>query len=68
MIKQVLTAPPGHRNFSIAIWAMVLMAFLGWRAGDSLHEMGPVFASIGTSVALIIAGRAANKWAQNGKE
>ncbi len=62
-MKHLFTAPPGHRNYSLAMWALVVITVLGIRAGDKLPEMGDTFKAVGFSVGLIIGARAANKWA-----
>ncbi len=53
----------GNRSAWLAILAVVLMGWLGWIAGpEHITGMGATFGAVGTTVALILGARAANKW------
>ncbi len=58
-------APKGHRNVVIAYGFYALVAYFAWLAGrEQITQMGPTFIALGTSTAMIIGARAANKYAE----
>lgn len=54
----------GYRNLVLGLAYLACCAFLGYQAGaEHIGELAGVFSGIGVGVVGIVAGRAANKWA-----
>ena len=54
----------GYRNLTLGVLYLVSCCSLGYMAPDQIQNLGGTFGSLGLGVAGVVAGRAANKWAE----
>ena len=58
----------GYRNTSLGICYMITCLLLAYWSKGQITDLGGTFGSLGLGVTGVVAGRAANKWAENGHE
>ncbi len=57
----------GYRNLSLGLLYLMTCGVLGYWAGpEHIASLGGTFGSLGLGVTGVVAGRAVNKWAENG--
>ena len=54
----------GYRNLAIGLLYLGTCCVLGYWSPGQIAELGGTFGSLGLGVTGVIAGRAANKWAE----
>jgi hypothetical protein len=57
----------GYRNLAIGICYLGVCTVMGYWSPESIDSLGGTFGSLGLGTTGVIAGRAANKWAENGQ-
>ncbi len=58
----------GFRNWSLGVMYLGCCMWMAHTAPQGVTEMGNTFISLGVGVTGVVAMRAANKWAENGKK
>ena len=54
----------GYRNLTLGILYLAACCGLAYMSPEQIQNLGGTFGSLGLGVAGVVAGRAANKWAE----